>query len=722
MATYHIDIENGKTKFVHAAAYASNPSGSTVRITYPAIPHCLSTGEQVVLSLFTAYLNGTWTITVVNDYQFDLNGATWAATADPIGTCTPVNMTSNDGSSWALAKRSMVSEADAIYKIRKSPDAVNLGITAQWTYRSKTVTLASALTQEIDPATTTNWVASTNVSLSTNTTRKYGASALRISIASNFVPGKVCYRTLPSTLNLSSFDKVSLWAYVSVIGTELISGLKICLCSDSVGNTVVDTLYFNPMGQTSSYHAMTLKKGSPLGASINSIAIYTEFVAPAFILQINNIFACNSLTLNSLIGKSNSRTSQFYPIQSIYGTTIIFDNGGYNTSTHPGYDGTTENADIYAVTPLLYDPFQKTILSAVVNNSMRISGGWNSVTDEQDGISWIDLVSMYQLSMTLSGNNNKHIIEHIGFVRGRNALVGISIQSLTNVHITGVELSSQFGGADGSAEFDGLYYYMNLGNLVFQSGVHRVAKNILSSSNSFSNYGLIINSFGCYYENIEVRNHAYWGFQFADTAEQNYIKNLKIKDPLYSLFRFGGRENVIDNLEIDSSVAAGEVYGNCIIKDSDELPSGVSKVFCKIYNKNKVSGAHEYYIYGKVVRWQTTIKHGTEPGAWYFNGYSIPPSYVSAEFPMAIKLAEIAVEAGQQITIRAWIYNAKDTDFITIRRTSSFNIDSDYYTYAEDKGSVWQEIGITLIPERSGVLTLEYRSIYETYIGSISMT
>lgn len=722
MATYHIDIENGKTKFVHAAAYASNPSGSTVRITYPAIPHCLSTGEQVVLSLFTAYLNGTWTITVVNDYQFDLNGATWAATADPIGTCTPVNMTSNDGSSWALAKRSMVSEADAIYKIRKSPDAVNLGITAQWTYRSKTVTLASALTQEIDPATTTNWVASSNISLSTNTSRKYGASALRIYIPSSFLSGKVCYRTLPSTLDLSSFDKISLWAHVTILGAELISGLKICLCSDSVGNTVVDTLYFNPMGQISSYHALTLKKGSALGSSINSVAIYTDYVAPSFYLQVNNIFACSSLTLNSLIGKSNSRTSQFYPIQSINGTTIILDNGGYNTSTHPGYDGTTENVDIYAVTPLLYDPFQKTMLSPTANNSIRISGGWNSVTDEQDGISWIDLVSMYQLSMTLSGMNNQHIIEHIGFVRGRNALGGNSIQSLTNVHITGVELGSNFGGSDGSAEFDGLYYYMNLGNLTFQAGVHRIAKNILSSSNSTSNYGLIINTSGCYYENIEVRNHAYWGLQIADTAEINYLKNVKIKDPLYSLFRFGGRDNIVDNLVIDSTVTTGEIFGNTIIKDSDLLPAGVICFFCKIFNKNRVSGTYEIYSINKVLKWQTAIKHGTEPGAWSFPGYLLGTAIVSELYPPALKLAEIAVEAGVQITIRAWVYNAQTSDFITIRRMTSFNIDSDYYTYAENKGATWQELGITLIPERSGVITLEFRSTQQTYIGSISMT
>lgn len=721
MATYHVDFENGKTK-EPLNAYAFNPIGTIVRITSYGRKHCLTTGEQVVLTAFTAYLNATWTITVVNDYQFDLDGAIWAATADPEGFVTPVNMVSNDGSTWALALRKPFNTEDgAIFKIAQSPIPTLIDAGAQWTYRSADVILSAALTTNIDTASVKDWTAAANVTISTNTSRKIGAASLRILPGTLFTTGKVCHKTLPATLDLSSYTKISFYINPYNSGVSASGGYRVCLCSDSAGNTVVDSFDFPTFGQNNSWHTVTVNKGSALGSSINSIAIYRDFVVPSSYFYINHFIACNELTLNTLIGKTNTRESQFYCIQSIIGTTIRLDNCGLATTANPGYDGTTEVTNIFAVQPIPVDPASADIVTGLSNVSFKLLGGWDKETDLQTGISWLDMLQNYKNCMTLSGNNSRFEVEQLGTARGRSPFSGYNLYRIVNVHITGFELSCSIKPSNGAAIWDGLNYYLCRGQMLIGGYGCDLIKNILVASNAVSDYGLSINTMNSRFENITVRNHAYWGFSLESTSGFNYIKNLTIKDPLYNLYYINGCKNVIENLVIDSTVIDGSIFGGTVIKDSPALPANGNPIYGSVYNVNKVVGEYEFYVGAKKMSWQTVIKHGTEPGAWLLEGVSL--DFAGLYAPPAFPIAEIAVEGGVQITIRVWVRGASTSDFITIRRERSFNIDSDYYTYALDLGlTAWQEIGITLVPERTGVLTLECRGCYNIYVGSISIT
>jgi hypothetical protein len=153
MDIFYLDYLNGsdtaRTALLNCVA--SNPSGTITRITYAG--HGLVTGGRVALTLFTAWLNTSWTITWVDADNFDLDGAVWRATADVTGTVTP-----QGGSSWADAWKtftgvgSKMAPGDEI-RIAKSPDPTSLGQDAQWT---STNIIGGAVPSSVAPASSTN--------------------------------------------------------------------------------------------------------------------------------------------------------------------------------------------------------------------------------------------------------------------------------------------------------------------------------------------------------------------------------------------------------------------------------------------------------------------------------------------------------------------------------------------------------------------------------------
>ena len=89
-----------------------------------------------------------------------------------------------------------------------------------------------------------------------------------------------------------------------------------------------------PLSSTARWLPLTLTKegGGNLGSSIQSIAIYTDSVAPTASsnILVDNFIACTTsgLCLQSLISKNSAAQEElegFYAIQSIVGTTIILD-------------------------------------------------------------------------------------------------------------------------------------------------------------------------------------------------------------------------------------------------------------------------------------------------------------------------------------------------------------------------------------------------------------
>jgi hypothetical protein len=337
---------------------ASNPSGSITRINKTA--HGLSTGAIVDLTLFTSWLNNVWKITVVDADNFDLDTAVWQATADANGTVTPRGGMSK-ADAWKTYNRNTAATPKAGDTIRviASPDPTLVG-NADWTDNSKTVTLAASKTADITDCETA-WTASANVTATAaTTTPKMGTKYASLAIASGFTTGKVAYFAT-GTLDLSSYQQVSLWAAVNFGVAAGVLSLR--LCSDTTGDVTVNTLLLPAIGTTTSqWHATVVDALANLGSSIQSIALYAESDPGTVTVTLDNIVACkasssaDSITHNSLIGKAHNLSwvaSTTYAANTIrkptqpnrngYAYKVTAGGGGASGGTEPTWPQTLGN-------------------------------------------------------------------------------------------------------------------------------------------------------------------------------------------------------------------------------------------------------------------------------------------------------------------------------------------------------------------------------------------
>lgn len=337
---------------------------------------------------------------------------------------------SNNGSSYALGVMTFNSGVTAarsapgdVWRVQKSEDPVSLGITATWTNKSATVTLASALTATI--AGSNSWTASANVTCTTSSTRKYSSASSSIAIASAFTTGKAAYYA-PGTLNLSGYNKVSFW--IRSNATVASGVLRIDLCSDAAGATPVNSLTINEGLAANSWKCIVLDSGAALGSSIASIALYCVSDPGTVTLLINNVEAANALTHSCLISPSGGATDRnFYPIKSINGTSVILDQGSEHaaTSTARGYSGTTTTATIYKREPIRVTAQTTQEAGTDMFTKITYSGGWDTTDmSTQTGLTFLDLGDAS--AVLLSVGQSFIDLERIVVVRGAQ---GVSLQS-----------------------------------------------------------------------------------------------------------------------------------------------------------------------------------------------------------------------------------------------------------------------------------------------------
>lgn len=318
---------------------------------------------------------------------------------DPVG-----GNDANDGQSYANRVKTLTSGITAArvapgdtVRLIASPDSVSPG-NATWTDNSGTVTWAAAKNKVIDNC-ETNWTAATNVTCAlSSSTQKQGSNAQTITPGSAFTTGKLAYRTLPATLDLSAYEQVSLWIQQGFPDTA--GQLELKLCSDTTGDTPVDTLSI-PAGEFGQWTAVVLNNAAALGASIASVALYCTADPGTSLIRLDNIVACKAasssdcVTHQHVIGKNTGGEPDWYPIQSIDDASVIL--GGARSiaggvSPQP-YRGTTETVATYTLLGL---PAWSTTEHSVMDSGTEaapivISGGWNRTDmSTQTGVSYFN--------------------------------------------------------------------------------------------------------------------------------------------------------------------------------------------------------------------------------------------------------------------------------------------------------------------------------------------
>jgi hypothetical protein len=364
----------------------------------------------------------------------------------------------NAGTSFALrwktlglgATAARIAPGDTI-RIMASPDPTSLGINATWTDLSETVTLASSLNTLITNCDTA-WTASANVT-STADTSVYRTSTGSASnaIAGAFTTGLAAYFDLGSSQNYSAFQGITLWVHANT--TIAASTLSIRLCSDTVGAVSVDTLAIPAMPGNSQWQPIHIDKGSALGSSIRSIALYADLDPGAITIKFDNISTVkasgnDSLSLKSLIGK-NTAGEHWWAIRSINGTTVTFDDS-VNMSpaaTPKGYAGTSETVTTYkreAILPPNGTPENHLVVdSGTSGNPITFSCGWNRTDmSTQTGYSYFDGCNGNQNGFNF---NNNTFITVDRWYGARWATAMITSANDSTVGTCGALASSQTG-------------------------------------------------------------------------------------------------------------------------------------------------------------------------------------------------------------------------------------------------------------------------------------
>lgn len=361
---------------IKAAAKSLVSSTNATPISVQVTGHGYSTGDQVELAdhATNTAANGTWTITVTDANNFTLNSSVGNGTGGATGT-------------------------------------VRRLATATFTDLSPTVTLSEAVTKTID-ACESSWTANTNVTATTASTRKEGSLCAQLQVAAGFTTGRIGHKALAGATDFSAYSKITL----QIRTTAAVSSgvLQIKLCSDTGGTTAVNTITINEALNTgTSWRPIVLDNGGALGSSIQSVAIYALSDPGALTISLDNIEACNEFSLVSLISTESSATSlDFWPVQSINGTTIKIDasaNFGLDIGTNVGYVGTGgTSVAIYKRDPVRVSAAQTIQEAGSSGNLITYSGGWDtSAMTTQDGITFIDFADG-----TLTGISNA--FDHIG--------------------------------------------------------------------------------------------------------------------------------------------------------------------------------------------------------------------------------------------------------------------------------------------------------------------
>lgn len=726
-AVFFIDPENGSdtARIALTSVIASNPSGSITRMTKAA--HGLTTGAVVTTSSFSAWLAGQWLITVVDADNFDLDGAVWQSTADTSGTVTPLG-----GSSFADAWKTMAAVTSSVgygstIRIKES-DAFTSPGNATWTDGSTTITWASAKNKVITNCDSA-WTASANITgyLTTPATAntREGNSHINFIPASTFTAGKMAYFNLPSTLDLSAFQQISLW-FSGLAGT---GNFSLKLCSDSTGDVAVNTLVFPPI--VAHHQALVLDNGSTLGPNINSIALYANSDPGTTSIFFDNIVACTApgasdcITHAHVISKNTASEPEMYAILSIQDDSVEIGGGYVTTVLATGYKnrpyvGTTETVATYVMTGFQlrkvgWDTSAKRTYagaSGTADAFITISGGWNR-TDmaTQTSASYLNGSHFNDIGLYAT-TKNFLIFEKIGFFyfgyygfQWTGTGIKCKFEQIVGCYYTAMSINNSSGsggpylveftyshGANEPAGWGGSYY---------GDGPYGVTKGIRIHGFALDRAGttdaalLIKGLHTMYLERLDNVG----GYGLGDASANQYGPAKLIGCTFSNCYRaeVGQFTNHYQTYLYDCTFQAPSITF---------ADKGLTRIF-----SSRHGGAdddHRIYAHYFSAATDNWVRHTASGVAWKVSPTEAT-SFITQFSPASLPLAKIAVSAGTLVTVKCWLRRDNMGISAGIRLLPNNVADSyntDTQTVMAAAADTWEEVTLTFTPLAKGVVEI----------------
>jgi hypothetical protein len=585
------------------------------------------------------------------------------------------------------------------------------------------------------------WTASANVSAVQSTTQyKEGNSSAEILIGGAFTTGKAAYYTLPSTLDLSSYQQVSFWVRLNLGNVGVAGQAYIALCTDTTGDTVAHQCNIPALGATSVWVPVTVNLGTNLNAAIQSVALYvvTDIAAQTFL--IDNIIACkaassaDSVTLNSLISKSDGTGDEaWYAIQSINNDVIMLANANGNTSQTTnirGYNGVTETVTTYKrdTTKTVPAASAATVVASINDNGnsanlITYSGGWNRTDmSTQTGFTWYDGSNGLGFGLYASARTFNQI-DRLNFCR---YTTGIQFTSSTADTIVGsayttasTSVGLDLGSGTTRISCTSLWANNNGTIGVNYAGTSSVIADIKLASNNSQNglaltgaqyvtVGSIIGgnnggnsdgdirfaaTFNCTIGTATLTNSSGSGIVTnGGVGFNNYINGGSSSGHIYGIFPFATTELYFNNFTINDG--------------TDVAPSG-SVVGFIYFNRldNTDNNSWVYQTGFGTVNQQTAVVDSPATTSWRMRPTS---TNAAANSPLLLKLGTVVCAASSAVTVTARM--RRDNTALTMRLVCpggqitgvSTSVSSDMTAAA----NTWETVTITFTPTKAGAVDI----------------
>lgn len=693
MTTFYLDYENGLDSndglgwwFVDFTnGWAPEPlegesvtgqsSGATARVSSISSITGTWDGGDAAGRMYFYGKSGTFT---GENLMFGEGGQCTTATDISIGSWKTIT-------SGATAAR--IAPGDII-RIAKSGSPTSIG-TATWTYLSKVVLLDTPQTGSICMC-ESNWTAigggdTTPALVGVATDAKEGSNCVRLTLDSAPQASASQAYFATGTLNLSNYQNISFWIKNSAATAA--ENWNVNLCSDTSGATVVDKFLIPAIPSTTRWIPFTIARigGGNLGSSIRSINISTGSIAPTASsnILIDNFIACKTggLNLQSVISKNGldqGGTEGYYGIQSISstGSVILLDNDSNSKSNAGrGYSGTTESVTTYkretiktAIAGAQSTSVQAVQESGGYGNVTEFQGGYDTSTNEQNGETFFDGSNGYGTGIYASGKSyiRYNLINVYRYYNGIDLsnCINFTIQRISNANnnTTGILVSNCvnriFLETISNANNNGSTGITLSGstNIRIQT-ISSVCNNLsngfsytysdnnttqtISNANNNNTNGVIIN--GC--------NNT---IQTISNAKNNGAYGVN----------FGYSDNTIDFLNTSGNAASfnlslGNHYINkAVLSETSKINHTNNQTDGRVYISSFNGGFP--IIYGEY--FNILAQDATAGGTGLEWKMNITGTTRDILFPVTLKIAEVAVSEGSEVTATCYFKQSSATD------------------------------------------------------------
>lgn len=441
----------------------------------------------------------------------------------------------NSGVDWANAWKTFTTGATAARiapgdEIRVSETSAPTSIgTATWTNEKvgNSITFASAPTKQIDTA-KTGWVTMGAGSTVTNgqttaymTPVSFGGTTMGALQWVTSATTNGCYKTLSLLSDYSAHQQVSFWfrsnSAFDCTGSQ---DMFIELCSDTLGAVVVNTLTFpNWSFAANMWYPIVIDYGSALSSTVNSVRFRTANTTSQT-FYVDEIFAspAGGLTLRSLIGLNDNdwhairciRDADVQLLAGFLGATAIAGASSVN-SVDASWMGTTQTSTTYKLEPSIdllpttgpgatFCVNQTEVATAILPH--KFSGGWNTSTGLQSGVTFFDNVTHTNGSAGINMPTNPYLfVENFGFVRFAATVINAGANNFEFNQLTMVacQQNSQMNGAHVTNFVQNLINNWGITQIGFKSvsGCHGSGSNLITQNISQLINKVNGNSWGC---------------------------------------------------------------------------------------------------------------------------------------------------------------------------------------------------------------------------------